>query len=177
MKTELMDVTQLSEKEKIERSKKMMLWFGIVSLIMGFAGWTSAYIVSSARKDWMESLELPQLFYVSTVVIILSSLTYILAKNAIKRDNHKQTTIWLLTTLVLGIGGIAPTFKTKIHFNKLFRAYAGGNFLAFFRLALGVFDIVYVFCEINDHKFGFLNGFRFCKAKKKCKFAPIIIIR
>jgi len=103
MKTELMDVTQLSEKEKIERSKKMMLWFGIVSLIMGFAGWTSAYIVSSARKDWMESLELPQLFYVSTVVIILSSLTYILAKNAIKRDNHKQTTTWLLATLALGI--------------------------------------------------------------------------
>ncbi len=42
-----MDLTQGTSKEKNDRAKKMMLWFGIVSLIMGFAGWTSAYIVSS----------------------------------------------------------------------------------------------------------------------------------
>jgi cytochrome c oxidase subunit 3 len=105
-----MDVTELSEEEKIERSKKMLLWFGIVSLIMGFAGWTSAYIVSSSREDWMQGLELPQIFYVSTGVIVLSSITYILAKKAIKQDKPKQVTNWLFATLLLGIVFIIMQF-------------------------------------------------------------------
>ena len=54
-----MDLTQGTAEEKNRRAKKMMLWFGIVSLIMGFAGWTSAYIVSSKREDWVSDLELP----------------------------------------------------------------------------------------------------------------------
>ncbi len=98
-----MDLTQFSEKEKHDRAKKMMLWFGIVSLIMGFAGWTSAYIVSSSREDWIQGLELPQSFYISTAIIILSSFTYIIAKKASENDKSKQATMWLLVTLVLGV--------------------------------------------------------------------------
>ena len=71
-----MDLTQGTAEEKNKRAKKMMLWFGIVSLIMGFAGWTSAYIVSSKREDWVSDLELPSAFFVSTAMIILSSITY-----------------------------------------------------------------------------------------------------
>ncbi|MEM9361237.1 MAG: heme-copper oxidase subunit III [Bacteroidota bacterium] len=99
-----MDLTQGSEIQKNSRAKKMMLWFGIVSLIMGFAGWTSAYIVSSKRADWISDLDLPQAFLWSTSTIILSSFTYILAKNAVKKDNQKQSTRFLLATL--GLGGI-----------------------------------------------------------------------
>ncbi len=98
-----MDLTQGSAKEKNSRAKKMMLWFGIVSLIMGFAGWTSAYIVSSKRTDWISDLELPQAFLWSTGTIVLSSLTYILAKMAVKKGNQKQGTLFLLVTLGLGI--------------------------------------------------------------------------
>ena len=35
--------------EKTKRAKKMMLWFGLISLGMSFAGLTSAYIVSKER--------------------------------------------------------------------------------------------------------------------------------
>ena len=99
-----MDLTQGTAKQKNDRAKKMMLWFGIVSLIMGFAGWTSAYIVSSKRTDWISDLELPQAFIWSTATIVLSSLTYILAKNAIKKNNQRLGTLFLLATL--GLGGI-----------------------------------------------------------------------
>ncbi len=75
-----MDLTQGTNREKNARAKKMMLWFGIVSLIMGFAGWTSAYIVSSKRKDWLQTVELPKLFLFSTIVIVFSSLTFVLAR-------------------------------------------------------------------------------------------------
>jgi cytochrome c oxidase subunit 3 len=106
-----MDLTQGSDKEKHDRSKKMMLWFGIASLIMGFAGWTSAYIVSSSREDWLSDIELPSLFYVSTVLIIISSLTYILAKRGVEQNKSQLSTIFLVITLVLGVIFIVLQFK------------------------------------------------------------------
>ncbi len=106
-----MDLTQGSEKEKYDRSKKMMLWFGIASLIMGFAGWTSAYIVSSTREDWTKDIALPSLFYVSTGLIIISSLTYFLAKKATQTNKKQLATIFLLATLVLGVTFIFLQFK------------------------------------------------------------------
>lgn len=98
-----MDLTQGTAAEKNSRAKKMMLWFGIVSLIMSFAGWTSAFVVSSARPDWLNDFILPSAFIVSTVVIVLSSLTFVLAKRALKSNNRMATSVWLLATLVLGI--------------------------------------------------------------------------
>lgn len=97
-----MDLTQGTQEEKNNRAKKMMLWFGIISLIMSFAGWTSAFVVSSSRPDWLKGFVLPNAFIISTVVIVLSSLTFILAKNALKKDKRLATTIWLIATLISG---------------------------------------------------------------------------
>ncbi len=106
-----MDLTQGTRKEKNDRAKKMMLWFGIVSLLMAFAGWTSAYIVSSEREDWLKNIEMPSSFYISTAIIILSSITYILAKKAIKSDAKKTCTNFLLITLGLGIAFVGFQFN------------------------------------------------------------------
>src|SRR5690606_5790379 len=106
-----MDLTQGSSEEKNNRAKKMMLWFGIVSLIMSFAGWTSAFVVSSSRPDWLKDFQLPNAFIYSTVVIILSSGTFLLAKQALKKSNRQLTTIWLLATLVLGVVFIFNQFS------------------------------------------------------------------
>ena len=65
---------------KISRAKKMMPWFGMISITMTFAGLTSAFIVSSSRPDWLDSFVLPNWFTISTVSIILSSLFFQLAK-------------------------------------------------------------------------------------------------
>ncbi|MBP94009.1 MAG: cytochrome oxidase subunit III [Flavobacteriaceae bacterium] len=98
-----MDLTQGTLKEKKGRAKKMMLWFGILSLIMSFAGWTSAFVVSSTRPDWASEFELPQAFLISTIVIIISSITIWLAKRSLTQSNRQMTTVWLLSTFVLGI--------------------------------------------------------------------------
>ncbi|MBO0331422.1 cytochrome c oxidase subunit 3 [[Muricauda] lutisoli] len=105
-----MDLTQGTVEEKNKRAKKMMLWFGIVSLIMGFAGWTSAYIVSSKREDWVSDLELPSAFFISTAMIILSSVTYLIAKRSVAKNNQKMGTIFLFVTLALGITFISLQF-------------------------------------------------------------------
>jgi cytochrome c oxidase subunit 3 len=103
-------LTEGTLAQKTGRAKKMMLWFGIVSLLMSFAGWTSAYIVSSSRDDWMTGYTLPRAFWVSTALILLSSLTYWLAKREVSLDRQKQGTLWLLITLVLGISFIFSQF-------------------------------------------------------------------
>ena len=98
-----MDLTQGTFEEKNNRAKKMMLWFGIISLIMSFAGWTSAFVVRSSRPDWLKDFQLPNAFLISTLVIVVSSITFLLAKNALKKGNRTATTVWLFATLVLGI--------------------------------------------------------------------------
>jgi cytochrome c oxidase subunit 3 len=105
-----MDLTEGTLEEKHGRAKKMMLWFGIASLIMSFAGWTSAFVVSSSREDWLKDFVLPNAFIVSVVVMLLSSVTFILAKRALINSNRQQATVWLLTTLVLGIAFIVNQF-------------------------------------------------------------------
>jgi len=106
-----MDLTNRTLKEKNDSAKKMMLWFGIVSLIMGFAGWTSAYIVSSSREDWLKDFDLPASFFLSTSIIILSSFVYHLAIQATKKGNAKLTTTLLLVTLGMGIVFIVLQFN------------------------------------------------------------------
>src|SRR6056300_1616180 len=106
-----MDLTQGTQEEKHARAKKMMLWFGIISLIMSFMGWTSAFIVSSSRPDWLKDFQLPNAFIISTVVIVLSSVSFILAKNAVKNNKRKTTMLWLFVTLALGVVFIFNQFS------------------------------------------------------------------
>ncbi|MGB5189466.1 cytochrome c oxidase subunit 3 [Robiginitalea sp.] len=103
-------LTEGSFAEKKDRAKKMMLWFGIVSLLMSFAGWTSAYIVSSSRDDWMRDYTLPGAFWVSTGLILLSSLAYWMAIREVSQDRQKMGTIWLLITLFLGVSFVISQF-------------------------------------------------------------------
>lgn len=105
-----MDLTQGTEKQKKDRSRKMMLWFGIASLIMGFAGLTSAYVVSSKREDWLNNVQLPQAFYISTIIILLSSITYYMARKRMIANDNKKATSLLVVTLIMGITFIILQF-------------------------------------------------------------------
>ena len=98
-----MIMTTEEQKSRTARSYKLILLFGMVSMIMMFAGLTSAFVVSKSRADWLKDFQLPTAFYYSTIVIIGCSITFHLAKKAIQKNNQSKTTIFLLTTLVLGI--------------------------------------------------------------------------
>ena len=93
------------------KSHKLLLLFAMVSMFMMFAGLTSAYLVSASRKDWIHTMILPPAFTISTIVIIISSITIHLAMLAIKKNNRNNTTIFLLSTLVLGIVFVYLQFK------------------------------------------------------------------
>ena len=105
------DYTEGSEEFKYRRAKKMMLWFGIISLSMSFAGLTSAYVVSKEREDWLTDFEIPQAFYLSLAVILLSSLCVHLAKVSIKKGKDKQGMVLLVSTFLLGLVFVYLQFK------------------------------------------------------------------
>jgi len=98
-----MDLTQGTLKDKQERAKKMMLWFGIISLVMSFAGLTSAFIVSSSREDWLVNFTLPSAFTYSTLIIVLSSVLLFFAKQSFKNNKSVITSLLLIGAFVLGI--------------------------------------------------------------------------
>lgn len=85
------------------RSYKMILLFAIISMVMMFAGLTSAFIVSKSRVDWLKDFNFPSSFITSTLVIIACSLTIHLAKVAIKKNKISQTSYFLWATLLLGV--------------------------------------------------------------------------
>ncbi|APS38416.1 cytochrome c oxidase subunit 3 [Salegentibacter sp. T436] len=106
-----MDLTQGAEKHKYDRAKKMMLWFGIISMIMTFGGLTSAYVVSKTRPDWLTEFDLPNAFMWSTLVIVLSSLMFMLAKQSILTGNRRNASALLIGTLVLAVLFVALQFN------------------------------------------------------------------
>lgn len=106
-----MDLTEGTEKEKHIRSRKMMLWFAIISMAMMFAGLTSAYVVSKNRVDWLDQFQLPDAFVWSTVVIFISSITFYLAKSVLKKGERNKTSVLLLITLALGLTFVYLQFK------------------------------------------------------------------
>jgi len=106
-----MDLTQGTLEEKTNRSKKMMMYFGIASLIMSFAGWTSAFIVSSSRPDWLADFKMPTAFIISVFVILASSITLFVARQALKQSNRSLATIMLLVTFALGVYFIINQFN------------------------------------------------------------------
>jgi len=110
----------MSDKLEIDlknrKAKKMMLWFGMISITMTFAGLTSAFIVSSSRPDWLDSFSLPSWFLISTFSIVLSSVFFQLAKfnldkyvgNALTENvnlylHKKNINIYLCLTAILAI--------------------------------------------------------------------------
>jgi cytochrome c oxidase subunit 3 len=97
------EILEQEYKAAHRKSAKPMLWISMVSMTMTFIGLTSAHIISSNREDWV-SFELPSSLYISTAFIIMSSITFLVAKKSISKDNRAATSIFLILTLLLGIG-------------------------------------------------------------------------
>jgi cytochrome c oxidase subunit III len=95
----------VSTQRKKIHPHKFTLWVAIGSIIMMFAGLTSAYIVKGSLPGWSE-VEMPKLFYYSTAVMLISSLTMQMALKGFKERNMQQYRRLITVTAVLGFGFI-----------------------------------------------------------------------
>jgi len=89
------------QKRKIH-PHKFTLWVAIGSILMMFAGLTSAYIVKRSQASWL-MLEIPIIFWYSTAAILASSLTVHLSLKALKAREMMAYKRWLMITAVLGV--------------------------------------------------------------------------
>ena len=103
-------VSEIQQQKQRIHPHKFTLWVAMGSIVMMFAGLTSAFIVSKSRVDWLNNFQLPTAFYFSTAVILACSVTFHLAKKAIQQDNRSKTTAMLLATLVLGVVFVISQF-------------------------------------------------------------------
>ncbi|MFN8284686.1 MAG: cytochrome c oxidase subunit 3 [Chitinophagales bacterium] len=84
-------------------AQRFTMWLSIVSIMMTFGGFTSAFIVRKGAGGAWTAFTMPAIFNVSTLMILLSSATLIVAHISNKKGNKIMTAIGLLTTLILGI--------------------------------------------------------------------------
>ena len=89
------------EKNRIH-PHKFTLWIALASIVMMFAGLTSAYIIKRNLSNWI-TFDLPVIFWYSTAIIIISSVTILASRSAFKQREMRNYRRWLAVTMILGI--------------------------------------------------------------------------
>lgn len=80
---------------------KFAMWLGMGSIAMMFAGLTSAYVVRQGQGNW-RYYDLPITFWISTIIIFASSITYSLGLKSFKQRKIPAFRILMIATLILG---------------------------------------------------------------------------
>src|SRR6266576_3935547 len=83
------------------------VWMAIGSILMLFVALTSAYIVRSASANDWHPIVMPKVLWLSTTLIIISSITIERARRALKQNNQAAYGRWLISTVALGAGFVA----------------------------------------------------------------------
>ena len=153
--------------DKKSKALKMMLWFGLGSLIMTFAGLTSAFIVSKNRVDWVNDFPIPEAFYFSLIVIIISSLSLLISKKYLI-ENRTTSNLFLIITIVLGLFfillqfvGFRQIIEEGFHFTGPTSSINSSfifliAFVHIIHVLVALFFLIYVLIrdfnlQINDH--------------------------
>jgi cytochrome c oxidase subunit III len=121
----------VNEQRKKIHPHKFTLWVALGSIIMMFAGLTSAYVVKRDQPGWT-TFSIPRAFWYSTATILVSSLTIQMALKAFREREMLRYRNLLTTTAILGIAfvllqwmGFRQIWNTGI----TFRGSGGGQFL------------------------------------------------
>ena len=96
-----MDIVVEKQRQKMH-PHKFTLWVAIGSIVMMFAGLTSAFIVKSNQTNWV-TVSIPKMFWISTAAIIISSITLQMALRSFKQRVMSQYRLLIGLTLLLGV--------------------------------------------------------------------------
>ena len=95
-----------SVSSSVAKAAKPLLWIGMVSMAMAFAGLTSGYVVARsalvAKGQWVE-VPLPRAFWASTAFVLLGSFLVHRALRAAQEDRVKQVNSLLLAAVGVGL--------------------------------------------------------------------------
>ncbi|MHA7102180.1 cytochrome c oxidase subunit 3 [Roseivirga pacifica] len=140
--------------------KKFALWLFIVTVVMIFAAFTSAHIVRQADGDWLQ-YDIPQMLWVTSGIILASSITMQWAYMAAKKDKLEQVKLALSITTVLGIVFLFGQFQAwgqLVDQGVFFVGNPAGSFMYVFtgihgaHLISGVIYLLYMLVSAFKHK-------------------------
>jgi cytochrome c oxidase subunit 3 len=116
-----------AEKKKVQLP---LLWIGLGSIVMTFAGLTSGYVVHRSAKladnSWLQ-FPLPMEFAYATAVIVLSSLVLVLAKSQIRRSNIALAGNLTLLALIMGLAFLYLQWQGAVALMDQGYFFTGGN--------------------------------------------------
>lgn len=99
-----MESTLLENRINVFNPRKFIIWLLIVSSIMAFAGLTSAFLVMKSQDNKVfQQFSLPDIYKLSTVVVLFSSILIHIAYNAAKKNEINKSKIFVLATFVAGL--------------------------------------------------------------------------
>jgi len=132
-------VSDLQITEKPSRTftvnpRKFILWLFIVSIIMLFGAFSSAYMVKKASGDWL-AVSMPGIFYINSIVIILSSISAQFGLISARKNNIQSLKISLIVTTILGFLFLAGQFvgwKDLVREDVFFVGHPSGSFIYVF---------------------------------------------
>jgi cytochrome c oxidase subunit 3 len=93
---------ELTAQRKKIHPQKFAMYLAMASITMMFAGFTSAYMVREAQSNWLH-YRLPFIFWPSTFIIIISSVTMALSVKTFKKRKMRQFKVLISITTVLGV--------------------------------------------------------------------------
>src|SRR4030088_2202743 len=82
-------------------------WVLIAGVVMLFTALTSAYIVRSASSNDWQPIAMPKVLWLSTALILISSITIEVSRRSLKRQRDKDYGRWLIITVALGLAFLA----------------------------------------------------------------------
>lgn len=130
-----MNIVATEQQRKKMHPHKFTLWVAIASIIMMFAGLTSAFIVKRNAAGYT-GVDLPVYFWISTATILLSSVTMIFGVRAFKERRMQQYRQLVAITFILGIAFVVFQW---LGFKELW-----DNQGVIFRQAVGAGQFMYV---------------------------------
>lgn len=150
---------KLELKAAQQKASKPLLWVGVLSIVMLFAGLTSAYVVRADNGNWL-IFNLPNAFYLSTAVIVTSSITLFFAMQMAKKDNKKGIVLGLLVTFILGIVFTYFQFVGygELHDKHIFFAGKSANASGSFLYILTFLHLLHLFAGLISLLVTLKNG-------------------
>ena len=81
---------------------RITMWVVVAAVVMMFAALSSAYIILSAGEQRVR-VAMPRMFFLSTVLIVLSSISFESAKRSLKHGGVTSYVRLIAITLVIGL--------------------------------------------------------------------------
>lgn len=123
----------------IPEKSRLLTGFLLLVVAMTFGGLMAAYIVLATNRslEW-QPFALPIQVWISTAIIVASSVTYHLAKTKLDTDRREVAKKWFVVTTVLGAAFISSQILSWLELTRRGLYMQGNPYAGFFYILTAV---------------------------------------